>query len=117
MSHTHIRMHARDEVAAAAAPQPNPKDRHKGAGAPLRPNIDTNGIHRDLAGYYRAYGMFDASTADGLFESVVWPNVIAVRRPRGGGGATAATGGVRSPQEQPSVEQGQNHESCPVDYA
>lgn len=41
-----------------------------------RPNIDTNVIHRDLAGYYRAYGMLDSSTADGLFDRVVWRNVV-----------------------------------------
>ena len=106
------RTHAMDEVIAAAAPQPIPKDRHKGAaGAPLRPNIDTNGIHRDLAGYYRAYGMFDASTADGLFERVVWPNVIAVRRLRGG---VTTAGGIRS-QLQDHPEQGPNQDSCPAD--
>ena len=108
MSHLHA-MHAMDEVAAAA--QPNTKDRHKGAGASLRPNIDTNGIHRDLAGYYRAYGMFDASTADGLFERVVWPNVIAVRRLRGG---VTTTGGIRS-QILDNPEQGPNQEACPAD--
>jgi hypothetical protein len=49
--------------------------------APLRPNIDLNGIHRDLAGYYRAFGMFDTSTPDALFERVVWPNVIRRQKP------------------------------------
>ena len=39
-------------------------------------NIDTVGIHRDLSGYYRAFGLMDTSTADGLFGKVVWPHLV-----------------------------------------
>ena len=35
------------------------------------------GVHKDLAGYYRAFGLLDSSTASGLFERVVWPNLTA----------------------------------------
>ena len=40
------------------------------------PNVDIVGIHRDLAGYYRAFGLFDSSTAAALFERAVWPNIV-----------------------------------------
>ena len=40
-----------------------------------RPHVDVVGIHRDLAGYYRAFGLLDSSTPFGLFESVVWPHM------------------------------------------
>jgi hypothetical protein len=42
-------------------------------------SVDVMGVHKDLAGYYRAFGLLDSSTASGLFDRVVWPNLTAAK--------------------------------------
>ena len=37
--------------------------------------VDMSCVHRDLAGYYRAFGLMDSSTVAGLFDRVIWPNL------------------------------------------
>ena len=46
-----------------------------------RPNVDVASIHRDLANYYRMHGLLDTSTAEGLFDRAVWPNIVSIGRP------------------------------------
>jgi hypothetical protein len=65
---------------------------HGGTGGThQRPNVDMTGIHRDLARYYTAYGLFDTSTPDMLFERVVWPNMTPLAKQATTGHRNGAT--------------------------
>lgn len=68
-----------------------------------RPNVDLTGIHRDLARYYTAYGMFDSgSTPDKFFERVVWPNM--------GPAAAAAAAAAAATKPPPSARRMQRQQ-------
>jgi hypothetical protein len=54
-------------------PPPRTASLHRPSGARV-PYFDAVTVHRDLAAYYRSFGLFDTSTPSELFERVVWPN-------------------------------------------
>jgi hypothetical protein len=59
-----------------AAPRTNPK------------HLDLTAVHRELAGYYGAFGLLNASTPSSLLSRVVLPNLIHEQQqqhiPKGG---------------------------------